>query len=249
MQIDGNYNSNYQSYSNSNYTTHTHHFTECLHEEQPLKKPEVGAAAPGGVTLEINSSSALQKNGEIGSGMQLQADTGGLGSKILGFFREIWDSMGKSGSSNRDNMAVYEPEDTISRKSLWRGVHAVLSGIKQGFNMQIAERFETVRERLKVGIHTSLKRFGKGSEPFSALTDSGEDSLLGGKAGSGAGRNRKEEGTRQGKNEPIKTIKTANEHLMDSYSKSGTYCKLNENLTYQQGRAPYKVSDRGELHK
>ena len=81
------------------------------------------------------------------------------------------------------------------------------------------------------------------------MTDSGKGALLGGKTGGGAGSNREKEGTRQEKNEPLKTAKTTNEHLMDSYSKNGAYCKINENLTYRQGRAPYKVSDRGKLHK
>ncbi|MDE7008885.1 MAG: hypothetical protein K2P07_12145, partial [Lachnospiraceae bacterium] len=40
-------------------------------------------------------------------------------------------------------------------------------------------------------------------------------------------------GTR-GRKEEIITAQPADNHLMDSYSKTGNYCKLNENLTYQR---------------
>ena len=249
MQIGGNYNSNYDSYSNPNYnyTTHTHHFTECLHEEQVMKKPEGGAPASAGAALEIQGNSTAGKAENIVP----ETQTGGssFGKKVLGFVQGIWDAMGKEGSHQQNPVTIYEREDAASGKGLLRSVSVASSAIKQSFSVQVVGRLETVREKIKVGVHTALKRFGKDSEPFGTLTDPGTGSLLGGRAGSGARRRGNKSGTRQDRNQVIRTVQMSDEHLMDSYSKSGTYCKINENLTYQQGRAPYKVSDRADLPK
>lgn len=215
MKIDGNYHSNYYSYPETghNHATHTHHFTEHLHEEGSSQKMEGAYMAADGVTLEI---------------------------------RGIGDAMSDEAGQKQDMPVMDDREDISFRKRVFQGVNAVVSAIKQSFTFQVTGRFHTVREKLKVGIHTALKRFGKDREAFGTLTDPGTGSLLGGKTGGEAGRNKNSAGTTQEKNESIKAAQMKNEHLMDSYSKSGTYCKINENLTYQQGRAPYKVSSRTE---
>ncbi|MBQ8598379.1 MAG: hypothetical protein IJ409_11385 [Lachnospiraceae bacterium] len=246
MQIGGNYNS--YSDANYNYATHTHHFTECLHEEQVPKKQEGGAAASSGVTVEIRSEYGAEKLNDVLQGVQVSAENS-FWKKGIGFFQGIWNAMGQEGQIQQNAEADYSHEDTVRGKGLLRGVNTVISAIRQGFNVQIAERLETVREKLKVGIHTALKRFGKDSQAFGALTDPGTGSLLGGRTGSGASGRRDKSGTRQDENEMIKTAAMSEEHLMDSYSKNGTYCKINENLTYQQGRAPYKVSDKADIPK
>ncbi|MDE7286107.1 MAG: hypothetical protein K2N55_04590, partial [Lachnospiraceae bacterium] len=44
-----------------------------------------------------------------------------------------------------------------------------------------------------------------------------------------------ENGTRR-KVQDLRTAAMADTHLMDSYSKTGEYCRLNENLTYQKNK-------------
>lgn len=249
MQVGGNYNSNYNSYSNADYSypTHTHHFTECLHEEQIPKKKQGEAAASQGVTLEIQGNS-MEETGKVIPEAQGTV-TEGFWKKGLGFMQGLWDALGKDGSQQADRMTTLEMEDPATGKGLFRSVATIVPSIRQGFHVLVVERFEEVRDKLKVGIHTALKRFGKGRDSFGTLTDPGTGSLLGGRTGNGASRKQDKSGTRQGQEEEIKTAPMANEHLMDSYNKSGTYCKLGENLTYSKGRAPYKVSGRNRQEK
>lgn len=213
MQVGGNYNSNYNSYSGSdyNYSTHNHHITEHLHEEQVFPKRTDAQADVVGVTLEIQGK-ALEKT---------------------------------------QSVVVEENKEHFPGqvKGLLRAVSGIIPMIRQGFNVLITERFESVRERLKVGIHTALKRFGKDSEPFGALTDPGTGSLFGSRTGNGTGKGSSKSGNSHIKEENIESTSGINEHLMDSYSKSGKYCKINENLTYSRGRAPYKVSERNTQRK
>lgn len=249
MQVGGNYNSNYNSYSGSdyNYNTHTHHITECLHEEQISSKRTGAQAGAAGVTLEIHGK-ALENTQSVVTETKehLFKD---FRKKSLGFLQGFWDFLGQEGNRQATTMNMSEAENSGQGKGVLRGVSTIIPMIRQGFNVFITERLETFREKLKVGIHTALKRFGKDSEPFGALTDPGTGSLFGSRTGNGTGKGRSKSGNRHIKEEEIESASGVNEHLMDSYSKSGKYCKINENLTYSRGRAPYKVSERNTQRK
>lgn len=240
MQIGG----NYRSYSNSdyNYGTHTHHVTECLHEEQPLRK-KGETASNAGVILEIHGNEERERAAELRTEIPTRADGSG-GKKGFGFLKGIWDAMGESEEQAQNVTALYERKDPEAGRKLMQNIHAVVAAIRQAFHWQITGPFETVREKIKVGISAALKRFGGGNEPFGALTDPGTGTFLEQRTGGKKEEHGAGSGTRKDEDTLIKTPEISDEHLMDSYSKNGTYCKLNENLTYWQGRTPYKVSDK-----
>lgn len=234
----------YSPYSDSdyNYNTHTHHFTKSLQEEQPLKKKGGITAENAGVTLELRGNEGAQKASELLTKTQLKMG-GSRDKKGLGFLKGIWDAMGEKESQTQDVPALYDRKDKREGRGVMQSIYAAISAIRQVFQGQITGLTGTVREKIKVGIHTALKRFGRENEAFGALTDPGTGTFFGQRAGNKKGEHSAGTGTRKDEETLLRTPELSNEHLMDSYSKNGTYCKLNENLTYHKGRAPYKVSD------
>lgn len=225
MQIQNNYNSfSGREYHNS----HTHHITKCLHEEGHHRKETAAAAIK-------------QDAASSGTGQKAQEDTVSLhGSSVekkaiglkkgLGGIRGLWDSLGEEKSGKTAGTLVMGREH-----SAHEGINVLSSIISLGFSYRIANKWESIREKLKVNIKAALKRFGKDSDTFAALADP---------KGRSAGKKDQEEqytekagtGTRR-KAPDIMTADLSDTHLMDSYSKTGEYCRLNENLTYQKNKA------------
>ncbi len=254
MQIEGKYHSGYHSYSKTDY----HYTGGSKEEEQEVRREEHSGHSMGkwqgdsGVIVELSSHNTYGER-QASAGQETESEsTVPFLKKGVDIFQGFWKSLEEDDKSETMNTIGSKepveadeqklPEDIVEEAGGQRGVSTVVSEIKQFFSMQIADKVNALIEKLKVGIQTALKRFGKDSEPFGALTDPGTGSLLGGKAGSEGKGKRRESG--QGQETNMKAKPKVNEHLMDSYSKSGKYCKINENLTYQQGRAPYKVSEK-----
>lgn len=230
MQIQNDYN----PHSGLNYEpAHTHHITKCLHEEEHIKQ-QTGAAGIKNKALSFDA--AQEQKGldgfyEYGSGIHREIG-GGRGKP--GVIREFWDSLGEEKEKGAENiLAAWEKEKESSQMHT-AGISAVSSAIRQIVPNFVITKVGNVREKIKAGIGAALKRFGKREDAFGALSNPG--SYFGGK------RKGKEEisektgkGTRRA-NQEIITATISDSHLMDSYSKTGRYCRLNENLIYQKNR-------------
>lgn len=220
------------SYSGNQLThSHHHHITKCLMDEESSKR-QTGAMGVQKDTYQAGASNAAQGEQEaIGIGI----GTAGRSGRIRfgkGFVREIWDAMGDEGTSAKKGTSPLHDQlvDQYTRGS--HGVSAVISSFRQNLSSYVVNKWENVREKIRTGIHTSLKRFGKDKDGFAMLSDAGNQTD-GRKGMKEWKREEDRKGTRIGREE-IPTAYAADNHLMDSYSKNGEYCKLNENLTYKR---------------
>lgn len=231
MQIQSNYN----SYSNTGYEqTHTHHITNCLHEEKTKRNNE-GATGIKSDALKGDSYQSGLKPETVS--LSQESNSSAVESKKgIGFLKAFWNSLG-------DEEKEENQESLISsiRHSGLNGIAVVVSAIRQVISDRIISKWENVREKFKVSVKAAVKRFGEGSAAFGALTDP---------RGQSAGKNeadaQEQEERKKGagsKEEPIDTAVLSDSHLMDSYSKTGAYCRLNENLTYQKKSAPPRPGD------
>ena len=229
MEIQNNYN----SFSERRYQeSHTHHITKCLHEEEHAGNKGAAAGIKQDALVSREGEKARQESSFL---YETPAKTGrkagGFGfKKGLSVMKGIWDSMGdeKKALSAAEKVLTTESEAAIKA-----GTDAASSAVRQGLPYRIVNKWESVREKLKTGLSTALKRFNKG-DAFAALTDP-KGNFRGKK---GAKRHTLEKagrGTRQ-KRPDILTAQLSESHLMDSYSKTGEYCRINENLTYHKNK-------------
>ena len=82
-----------------------------------------------------------------------------------------------------------------------------------------------------------LGGFRRENDAFAALTDGQTPS---GKNNSGKEKSKDGQVTSTGKEDDIPTKVRSHSHLMDSYSRTGEYCQLNDNLTYGKNRSGRK---------
>lgn len=238
MQIRNDYN----SFSGTGYQhSHSHHITKCLHEEEHHQKQ--GAAA--GMKQDVLSQGAEPKAEEkeeqsvvFTGGSSTEKRTGGI-KKGLGIMKEVWDSMGDETGRETVKTLAMEKERPSNE-----GRNAVLSAIRYGISYRIINKWENIKGKIKVGIKSALKRFGRDSDTFGTLSD--PKGRFTGKKDDGERYAQKAgKGTRKSRPD-ILTATMADTHLMDSYSKTGEYCRLNENLTYHQNKAAEKAGNQTE---
>lgn len=232
MQIQSDYN----SYSGTGYEQkHDHHITKCLHEEQQ----EYNKAAAAGIRKDAFSAEKSRKDlkKEI-TFTHEEARKQSVGTKKgKGFVKGLWDSLGEEGENDRQGIFSSGGSHMGTR-----GIDAVSSAIKQIFPYRIINKWENVREKIRVSVSTALKRFGKDGAAFGALTDP-KGHFTGKREADKQLEEDKEKDTRQ-KEGAIPTAFLSDSHLMDSYSKTGAYCRLNENLTYQKKSVSVKPENR-----
>ncbi len=230
MQIRNDFN----SYSGTEYRqSHTHHITKCLHEEE-TKKPDGGGT---GVKMDVLSSNSAQEKGRQVSTHLYGEEAPKPKTRVkkgLKFVKDMWDAMGDEKETDGKEALMTDGREPLE------GTDAASSTVRQGLPHYIVNKWEQVREKVKTALSAALKRFGKGSGAFGALTD----------PGNGKERNREpftekdKKGTRKSSQVTI-TAAYEDSHLMDSYSKNGKYCRLGENLTYQRN-TPEKKPGNGE---
>lgn len=218
----------FTSFSGREYqNSHTHHITKCLHEEEH-KHQEAAAAGMKQSAADSASSQKTQQDAAFEYGISAAKQTSQV-KKGLGTLRDIWDSMGDEKS--REN------QDTLpaAKESFFHaGVNAVASAFRAVISDRIVNKWESARERLKVNIKSALKRFSKEHDTFGALSD--PKGRFTGKKGTEEQYHQKAgKGTRR-READLRTAVLSDTHLMDSYSKTGEYCRLNENLTYQKNK-------------
>ncbi|MDO4303221.1 MAG: hypothetical protein Q4D94_04845 [Bacillota bacterium] len=206
--------------------SHHHHITKCLHEEKSTKL--AGKAA--GISKDTYKASDIafqeEKGSETGIGLSTSAKPGK--AKLgLGLVKGMWDSLGDEGDvSAREGVSPMH--DKLQHL---QGVKAAISGIRQNLSYYIVNKWEAVRERIKVSTNSLLKRFGKNHDSFSMFSDAGH--FTRGQKNDESWKREEKQGAGR-EDEKIPSIYQSDSHLMDSYSKTGEYCKLNENLTYRK---------------
>lgn len=217
----------YTSFQNKDYhESHTHHITKCLHKEQ-VKKPEGGGGTAPGNQNAGDRSVKYSRDGDI---YQMSAYYGAektnTGKKGMSLVKGLWDALGDE--ETEDSPGVM----SVLKVNLLSGIHGAASNIKTAFQHQILDRVQTVRLKIKINAGNASKRFGKDKDTFAALTD-GQTPSRRGKSDTKE-KNRNGQVTAQKKDENIPMKVLVHSHLMDSYSKCGEYCQLNDNLTYQK---------------
>lgn len=228
----------YTSFDNRQYRNHTHHITKCLHEEEAAAKPAAGALAGAGTGQ--GRSAEFSRDGDIYHMSAFAAGQSGSAGKGKSLLKGFWDALGEEGEEagkERNAMAAF-------RENLLSGIYSAAASIRHSFSSQVIERIKNLRERFRTGAKGGY-RYSRGSrEDFAALADGRAPShkesknrrsirrqeLLPGEAPS----------LRKQEDIPMKIL--VNSHLMDSYSKSGEYCQLGENLTYGKGMGRRKES-------
>jgi len=207
MQIRNDYHPQQgQTYSQS----HTHYMTECLHEEKEKRKTE----APAKSVSSYQKGDAAKAAVEYVASFSVEGMSVNAGKKKPGMIRRFWDSLGDSGESVKG---------IDLRQTALNGVHAATVAIQGFWERRIVKPVTGAKDKAKTIPSQAMRQFGKGKEAFGAL-------LNGGMKFSGGNSKEKE----QKKDVQIKAGQPENHHLMDSYNKSGDYCRLHENLTYQK---------------
>ena len=227
MQIQN----NFKNYSGTEYQkSYTNHGAERFYgpeEKRPegwettAKEGRLGQEQPAkteaGQLLSRENNSG-RKNQETGL------------KKGVSVIRQIWDSMGEE--DNAVEKGVLSAEEGRIKGDSAGGILAAITAIRTQVSSYIIEKWEGTRDRVKEGAGAAFKRFNKRKDAFLALADPGRRSL--GKKEEKHGR-QGQAGRREGRTKPeILSAVVSDTHLTDSYSKTGEYCKLNDNLSYRR---------------
>ncbi|MBQ9928011.1 MAG: hypothetical protein IJO65_08525 [Lachnospiraceae bacterium] len=208
MQINSDY-SGRQSHSYGQ--SHTHHITECMHDEGVKKQKE-----NTGSTLKSSyqKGDAAKAAVEYIASFSVEEVRPQKKSAGVGTFKGFWDSLGEDGNGQ---------ETFDIRKSVMNGVHGAAAAIQTFFSEKVVNRVAVIKEKAKALPAAATRKLGEGKEAFGAL--------MSGNMSFGQKNPRSKE---KNKKEEILAAKPVNEHLMDSYNKTGRYCQIQENLTYQK---------------
>lgn len=221
MQIQNNYDTHSQpGYQQS----HTHHITKCMYEEG-TKKQEAAASGTKDAsdTMQYTKGTVEGKVYEYGQSQSRQISK----TRKKSLFRGFWDALGDE-DGGKEAKELWEKEETVKSA----GANMISSAIRLALPHYVINKWESVREKLKVGVGVALKRFKKEQDDLGALPDPkgrftqkrNKNGHLSENTGKGARRKAVE----------ITTPESSESYLMDSYSKTGEYCQLNENLSYRK---------------
>lgn len=223
MQIRNDY-----SYQNQNYEhTHSHNITDCLHDDVKKQQGQI----VGNSKLKSSSASYQQQKAatlELSSLIQPESKEAKEKKNGISFVKGFWNSLGEDSGGSAKSIPLMVKENVLSH--MQGVIHSAQTAVHSLFQKKMLHSVTILPQKIKMEISTALKKFGRGKEAFTALTEEGMPS----------GQNAYQKGARQngqmnsGKEEEIPMAKLPNSHLMDSYSKTGSYCQLNENLTYQK---------------
>lgn len=228
----------YGTFGQNNYEQpHSHHVTDCLHEENG-KVPEGSINQnKAGNRAEFTNGVIYEKTGHTYD-YAGKPEAAGKGRKWnLSMVKGFWDTLGEEGTENSRLFSNFSFKDNILP-----GIAGAASAFRVRVTGSLVSSFKGMRNRIKTEVSAALKRFGRGQEAFTALSDqktsSHQKNLY-----SGAGNRKEELRTEHKEEKEMKPL--VHSHLMDSYSKTGAYCQLNENLTYQKPGG--KVQGRKEI--
>lgn len=228
------------SYTNAEYQ-HTHYITECLHEQEQQKQQNAAGGLKTNALSQTNIGEQSEQFQTMGIGLGETRRISGL-RKGLVFIKGVWDSMGQEPQNGTKIL-----EASTAGKINPAGTEAAGATQRMGFPQGILLRITGFREKIKVGVYTALKRFNKGKDTFTAMPDA--DSRSASHKHSGTLNEKKKEQSIGREDIQLEMAQPSNSHLMDSYSKKGEYCQINENLTYsqkQQNQDAKKVTEDNE---
>lgn len=216
MQIRNDYNPQQgQAYTHS----HTHHITECFHKEAEKKKQ--GSIA--GKATSYQKGDAAKAAVEYVASFSMEEMSVNKSKEKPGMIKGFWEALGEEGEG-KSSFDI--------RQIALNGVHGAAAAIQSFWNKNIVKRTVILKEKVKAIPSLATKKFGKGKEAFGALLSGGMTFAEG-----------KSKGKQQKEKEEVQMKQTQNHHLMDSYNKSGNYCQLNENLTYQKPKGKGTTED------
>jgi len=197
------------------------------------EKPRDGAKAAGSMGISAKESPPANEKGQMPSG---RGNDGGQKKQEAGlkkgmeFIRQFWDSMGEENQGTEE--ASGPVEEGRPKEDAAGGIFAVSSAIRNLFPSYITEKWEEVKDRVKESAGAAFRSFHKRKDAFLALSDPGRRFR-----GKKEEKQRRQEGAgRRIRNPRPEGLSAAasDTHLMDSYSKTGEYCRLNENLSYRR---------------
>lgn len=233
MQVRNDYTS-YQG-MDSNRNNHHRYVTDGLYEEA-AKKAESGAGEQSSFSGEKEEmrAAASQKSQNIYMDHYSAAARESRSAKKVSWVKQFWDYLGDE--SDGEGKAA---RHLSVRQTVMSGISGAATAFRERFVYPIVNKLTEVRESIKAYANGALKKFGKGREAFTALSDERMPS------GKREGQHHREQRrgqitTRRGAVEVI-LQEQMNNHLMDSYTKNGEYCKLNDHLTYRRPVSNQKV--------
>ncbi len=119
------------------------------------------------------------------------------------------------------------------RRSLEKEAMGIVAYIRDFWTDKIVKPMISAKNKIKTMPTELIRKFGKGKEAFASLAEEGHKF---GQHGKGE--------KKKGKHEEIETMLPDNAHLTDSYNKSGRYCQIQDNLTYQKPKTKTAVEKR-----
>ncbi len=225
----------YTSFQNRNYQEgHTHHITECLHDDQ-IKKKEGAAGSfrsmPGTQSKNVEFSKDGDTYQMAGAFVPVKKDKEKSGISLI---KGFWDALGEEGKGEGKNVMAAVKADVLS------GIHGAATAIKDGFQYQIVGRLRNIPVKVKTVVRSAKARFGRRGDTFAALTD-GQTQRRGSSHTEKQGKDGQVTSAKKDEDIPMKALKHS--HLMDSYSRKGEYCQLNDNLTYRNVKRQKRISE------
>lgn len=221
MQIRNDYTS-YQG-MDSNRHNHNHHVTDCFYEET-ARKTQSGAAG------EISYSMQPEKNRvENPQNVHMALFSAAAGesrnTKKTSWARQFWDYLGDDASTEGNGT---KPSFSI-RQTVMNGISGAMAAFHEGFPYRIVNKWVEIRKNIGTHVTAVLKKFGKNREAFTALAD--ERMPSGKRERQHQKEQRREQITiRRGAVE-VSIQPSVHNHLMDSYTRNGEYCQLNDHLS------------------
>ena len=156
----------------------------------------------------------------------------GEGSKKgVGLLREFWDAMGDESKEGKTALEE-EAQETGEQREIY-GIPEVFG---QFFSRRVTVNWMEFKDKVKAGADVAFQSFEKKKDDFFALADPKNFFRKNFRKKREEKQKRRELAEKRARRQ--KDILTANTDspLMDSYSKRGEYCKLNDNLSYRRKR-------------
>ena len=156
----------------------------------------------------------------------------GKGSKKgVGLLREFWDAMGDESKEGKTALEE-EAQETGEQREIY-GIPEVFG---QFFFRRVTVNWVEFKDKVKAGADVAFQSFEKKKDDFFALADPKNFFRKNFRKKREEKQKRRELAEKRARRQ--KDILTANTDspLMDSYSKSGEYCKLNDTLSYRRKR-------------
>ena len=160
----------FTSFSGREYQNpHTHHITKCLHEEEH-KKHETAAAGIKQKDADSGTSQKAQQDVVFEHGSSTERHPSQV-KKGFGTLRDIWDSMGDEKHAQPQRTHSEESTSAGRESFFHNGINAVTTAIRAAVSDRIVNKWENVRERVKVNFKSAFKRFGRERDTFGTLSD------------------------------------------------------------------------------